>query len=160
MCGKLSLLRGSQRLSDALICSYQIAPFSASWLVLKREQYSVNAPKLLELWKDQAQDARKREGVGVSKGGESKLGGDQGIFRHGTLSGEVAQAAPARYSAGSTATAASNRTHRQRRCFCAPFAYLASKPTFRLVPLEPARVKSAPGPPSHLALWGNKQAAF
>lgn len=129
---QLSLLRGSQRLSDALICSYQIAPFSASWLVLKREQYSVNAPKLLELWKDQAQDARKREGVGVSKGGESKLGGDQGIFRHGTLSAKVAQAAPARYSAGSTAIAASNRTHRQPSV--AAFARLL--PTRRRSPLS------------------------
>lgn len=40
-------LRGFQRLSDALFCSYQIAPFSASWLVPKREEYSVNAPRLL-----------------------------------------------------------------------------------------------------------------
>jgi hypothetical protein len=32
-------------------------------------------------------------------------------------------------------------------------AFLALEPTFRLVPLEPARVKRAPG---CLALWGNK----
>lgn len=72
------------------------------------------------------------------------------IFRHGTLRGKVAQAAPELVRQPQRHLIASTDSD-------AAFARLSGpRAHFPACAAEPVRVKSAPGPPGCLALWGNK----